>query len=250
MAERIRVTQINPHVYLMDDAGEATGYLVVGEEKALVIDTMNGYEDVNAVVKSITPLPVIVVNTHGHCDHIYGNLYFDHAYIHPADMKLAYEHSHFDEFLKNCEKYGLKMPPFLPVKGGHVFDLGGLHAEVIEIPGHTQGGILILLKEDRILFTGDAINRHLWLQLDGCLTPGESADALEKLLYLTNEADIILHGHAKGAEPVSLMKDLMMGLREIEAGKTENDPVYPWFGGEAKQHPFAKDSVICYQPKA
>ena len=36
-----------------------------------------GYEDVHAVVESVTDLPVLVVNTHGHCDHIYGNVYFD-----------------------------------------------------------------------------------------------------------------------------------------------------------------------------
>lgn len=247
MSRRIRVSNINSHVYLLDDAGESTGYLVVGAEKALVIDTMNGYEDVSRVVREITPLPVTVVNTHGHCDHIYGNVYFDHAYLHPADFAIAEEHSNFEEFVKALEENNLKMPPFLKVEGGHVFDLGGLHAEIIEIPGHTPGGILVLLKEDRLLFTGDAINRHLWLQLDGCLSPGASADALEKLMYLTEEADFILHGHAKGTEPVSLMKDLLKGLREIEAGKTQNDPDYHFFGGAAKQHPFAPGSVICYK---
>lgn len=86
MFERIILTQINPHVYLMDDNHEATGYIVIGNEKALVIDTMMGYEDVHAVVKSVTDLPVLVVNTHGHCDHIYGNVYLTRAYLHPADL--------------------------------------------------------------------------------------------------------------------------------------------------------------------
>ena len=36
MLDRIKMTQINPHVYLMDDAGESTGYLVVGREKAVL----------------------------------------------------------------------------------------------------------------------------------------------------------------------------------------------------------------------
>ena len=55
------------------------------------------------------------------------------------------------------------MPPFEPIRGGEVIDLGGLHLEVIELPGHTPGGILLLLKEDRILFTGDSINH-----ISGC----------------------------------------------------------------------------------
>ena len=86
--ERIKLQQLNDHIFSMDDAGEAVGYLVVGEKKALVIDTMNGYEDVKAVARSVTDLPLMVVNTHGHCDHIYGNIYFEEAYLHPLDMEL------------------------------------------------------------------------------------------------------------------------------------------------------------------
>ena len=63
MFERIILTQINPHVYLMDDNHEATGYIVIGNEKALVIDTMMGYEDVHAVVKSVTDLDIVIIST-------------------------------------------------------------------------------------------------------------------------------------------------------------------------------------------
>lgn len=249
MFERIRLTQINPHVHLMDDAGEATGYLVVGSEKAAVIDTMNGYEDVQAVARTLTDLPLMVINTHGHGDHILGNIYFDEAYLHPADLALAEEHSHFPEFLQACAKLGLRMPPFRPLEGGEVIDLGGLHLRTIHLPGHTAGGLLVLLEEDRLLFTGDAVNRHLWLQLDGCLPAKEAADALEEVMYLTEQADFILHGHARGTEPISLMGDLLRGLREIAAGQTGSDLPYSWFGGEAKQHAFAPGSVICYPGK-
>ena len=246
MFERIKLTQITPRVYLMDDAGEATGYLVIGEEKAAVIDTMNGWEDVQAAARTLTDLPLTVINTHGHCDHIYGNIYFDEAYLHPDDFALAQEHSHFPEFTALCEKHGMRMPPFRPLNHGDVLDLGGLHLQAVHLPGHTPGGLLILLKEERILFTGDAINRHLWLQLDGCLPAGKAADALEKVMGLTEQADVILHGHAKGTEPISLMNDLLRGLREIEAGQTWNDLPYHWFGGEGRQHAFAENSVICY----
>ncbi len=248
MCERIRVTKINHRVFLLDDAGEATGYLVVGDRQAAVIDTMNGVADVKRVVRTITDLPVFVINTHGHCDHIMGNIYFDKCFLHPADFPLGTEHSMFDEFVAMCKEKGLAMPPFTPVKGGDTFDLGGATLEIIEIPGHTPGGILVLMKEDRLLFTGDSINRHLWMQLDGCLALSDYAKVLSNLLYLKNDADFILHGHAKGAEPVSLMDDLLKGLKELCEGKGENDPVYHWFGGEARQHEFAENSVICYKP--
>ena len=247
MFERIKMTQINPHVWLMDDAGESTGYVVIGSEKAAVIDTMNGWEDVKAAARTLTDLPLVVINTHGHCDHIFGNVYFDEpCLVHPADFALADEHSHFPEFVEQCEKHNLKMPPFAPIEDGEVIDLGGLHLQAVHLPGHTPGGLLVLIQEDGIVFTGDAINRHLWLQLDGCLSAGKAADELDKVLWLTEKARYILHGHAKGLEPVSLMNDLLRGLREIEAGQTADDLPYKWFGGEARQHPFAPDSVIVY----
>ena len=63
MNERIKVKKLNSYIYLLDDNREASGYLVLGEEKALVIDTMNGYEDLNAVVRKITDLPVMVMSS-------------------------------------------------------------------------------------------------------------------------------------------------------------------------------------------
>ena len=84
--ERIKVKQINDHVWLLNDNDESTGYLVTGSERGLIIDTMTGYGNVRKVAEEITDLPLTVVNTHGHPDHIYGNVNVDkvnkhHAYI-------------------------------------------------------------------------------------------------------------------------------------------------------------------------
>ena len=249
MNDVIKVTQINDRVYLLDEAGHATGYLIVGQHQAAVIDTMNGEGDILKAVKDITDLPVFVINTHGHGDHFFGNIYFDKAYLHPADLPLVEMFLSFEGATEYFKEKNRTLPPFSPIKGGDTFDLGGATLEIIDIPGHTPGGILVLLKEDRLLFTGDSINRHLWMQLDGCLEMGEYAKVLENLLYLKNEADYILHGHAKGAEPVTLMDDLLKGVKELANGEGEDDPVYHWFGGEARQHPFAENSVICYNRK-
>lgn len=98
-------------------------------------------------------------------DHIFGNVEFDAAYMNLKDLSVAYKCVAFNEsFLESCDKYGVSMTKFLPIKQGDTFNLGGLTLEIIDIPGHTPGSVLVLLKEDRILFTGDAINRHLWMQ--------------------------------------------------------------------------------------
>ncbi len=251
MFERVNVKEITPRVYLLDESGESTGYLVVGGKMAALIDTMNGGEDLKALAASITDLPVMVINTHGHCDHIAGNIYFEEAWIHPADLELAKQHMSFEGFVQFCEEKGKKMPPFRFVEDGQEIDLGDLTLQVIWMPGHTQGSILLLLKEERILFTGDAINRHLWMQLGDSTDLETLAQNLDKVMYLTEEADIILHGHNRGTDPISLMKDLRAGVQEILDGKVQEDKPYHWFAGEDRQHEYGPDkNVICYKKGA
>ena len=131
------VKEVRPGIYLMDEAHEATGYLVVGNERACVIDTMNGYNDLYQAVRKLTDKPVTVVNTHGHPDHIFGNVYFQEAYLHPADGPMANSFTQEPEFLEACKQYGLSMPPFRDIRPGDVIDLGGRTLEVFALPGHT-----------------------------------------------------------------------------------------------------------------
>ena len=259
MGKELYVKEMRPGVYRMDEAHEATGYLVVGEEQAVMIDTMNGYTDLGAAVRRLTDRPVAVVNTHGHPDHIFGNVYFERAFLHPADLPLAGMFARDPEFVAKCEREHLRMPPFEDVREGGVFDLGGRHLEVYELPGHTPGGIVLLLREERILFTGDSVNHHLWMQLEGCAPMDAFVRSLDRVLFLEKRADCILHGHATDFDDVSLMRCLRNGAQELADGKTENDLPYRYFGGEARQHPFAclpdraysSDAhVICYRPES
>ncbi len=256
MEKELFVKQLRPNIYLLDEAHEVSGYLVVGENKACVIDTMNGFNDLYKAAREITDKPVFVVNTHGHPDHIYGNVYFEETYMNPKDFDMAKMFFADPEYIEEVEKLGGKIPEPKPIKGGDKIDLGGKTLEVYDIPGHTPGGIVLLLKEDRILFAGDSINHHLWMQLDGCSTMSEYVKALDNIMFLEKEADYILHGHARDFDDISLLRCLRQGALEISEGKTENDLPYNWFGGVAKQHPFSliegkhysqMDSVICYQ---
>ena len=238
MEHELFVKQLRPDIYLMDEGHEATGYIVIGDEKVCVIDTMNGYNNLKDVVRNITDKPIIVINTHGHPDHIFGNIYFDEAYINPVDMELAKSFYDTPEFAKACETFGFSMPPFKPIKGGDVIDLGGKHLEVYELPGHTSGGILLLLKEDRVLFTGDAINHFLWMMLDGCPKMSELVKSLDNVMFLEDKADYILHGHAQDFDDISLMRCLRQGAQDICDGKIANDKPYTWFGGVSRMHEF------------
>lgn len=242
----IRKEQLTEHIWLLDDQGDSTGFIVLGSNKAMVIDTMNGSEDVYAVARSITDLPLILVNTHGHPDHIGGNHFFEEAYISERDVPMI------DIFSRPEVKE--QLPKINLVKEGDSFDLGGLTVEVYDLPGHTLGSILLLLKEDRILFTGDAINHHLWMQLDDCLSLEETLKNLERLDFLKDKADRILHGHTGGFDNIELFTLMENGMRDVVKQKdgeiTDRDPDYNWFGGVAKQHKFDEfGSVICYRPE-
>lgn len=250
MEAQLFIKEMREGVYLLDEDHASTGYLVIGEEKACVIDTMNGRVNLYEEVRKLTDKPLVLVNTHGHPDHIFGNVYFEEAYMHPADFAMA------EMFAARLKEQGQVLPPMKPIHEGDVIDLGGRTLEIYEIPGHTPGGILLLLKEDRILFTGDSINHHLWMQLDGCLPVHEYVKVLDSLMFLEEKADKILHGHAHDFDDISLIHCLRNGAEDLGKGNIEGDEPYKWFGGEAYQHHFAVEAdqqyqqdhhVICYR---
>ncbi len=102
--KKLFIKEVLPGIFLMDEAHEATGYLVVGHDRACVIDTMNGYNDLYQAVRGLTDKPLTVVNTHGHPDHIFGNMFFQEAYLHPADRELARMFAEDPEYLKMLEE--------------------------------------------------------------------------------------------------------------------------------------------------
>ncbi len=230
-ARRARLIPINDRVTLIDDAGESTCYLICGDDRALLVDSVNGEEDLMAVVRTITDLPVIVVNTHGHPDHIGSSKYFGEVYLAPEDADLA------ATFIAERGD-AAEFPAFRPVHAGDVFDLGGVQLEAVDLRGHTAGSIGLLDKGDRILYTGDAINTHLWMQLDHSLPLKALQGSLTALLRdHGGDFDHILHGHATGLLRGSWAQDLLQGCEELLAGQQDKDLPYHYFGGECRQHP-------------
>ena len=245
--ERAKIHAIRPNVYLIDDAGESTCYLICGSERALLVDSVNGYEDLHAVVRSLTDLPVIVVNTHGHGDHIFGNVYFNEAWLHPAD------HALYDMFFgyakEEMDKHGLKACPVRELEIGQIFDLGGVQLEVVDLKGHTAGSIGLLDKAARIIYTGDGLNTHLWMQLDHSLPISTMLETFRALkAQHGGDFDFVAHGHARELRGKEILDWMIQGCEDILEGRTENDQPYQFFGGVARQHPISgtPGEVIVY----
>ena len=245
--ERANIIQIRPNVYLIDDAGDSTCYLITGSEYALLVDSVNGYEDLKAITKTLTDLPVIVVNTHGHGDHIYGNVYFEEAWLHPADFAL---YDQFFGYAKDImEQNNLKPCPVKALEIGQIFDLGGVQLEVVDLSGHTAGSIGLLDKDARIIYTGDGLNTHLWMQLDHSLPISTMLETLRKLkAEHGQDFDYVAHGHTKVLRDKEILDWMIQGCEDILAGRTEQDMDYQYFGGVCRQHPISgtPGEVIVY----
>ena len=213
---------MNSHVWLMSDSDGACGYVVVGRIMAAVIDTTNGLFDVKAAVRSITDLPLVLINTHGHCDHILGNVYFNQsAYLSSLDLDVVERYRRIDpDFAAALSRAGLAdLPPFIDMEEGHVFDLGDLHLQAISVPGHTPGSFCLLLVEDRILFAGDSINHAPWFFLKESLPLRSCLENLERISWVQSKADFILHGHGRGFESINILPHLIDGLRQLLESK-------------------------------
>ena len=60
-------------------------YLFVGNERAALIDTGLGIANIKEIVLQLTQLPVLVITTHVHADHIGGHSLFTEIAVHEND---------------------------------------------------------------------------------------------------------------------------------------------------------------------
>ena len=241
------VIPVNDHVWLLDDSHQATCYVVAGTKQAAVIDTSLGMSNIRAVAETLTSLPLICINTHGHEDHMGGNWAFDNAHMNLADRELADECIDFPEMQAAIKQHGLRFPEYEHLEDGQVIDLGGVELEVIYFPGHTAGEIVLLDRKDRILFSGDGILQHLWLQLDESLPVKTQIESMEKLLPLRDQFDVILHGHCQEPCGAELFDWLLEALKDLDAGNTADDIDYEWFGNVSRAHVYHEYCRIVYR---
>ena len=193
-------------------------YLVEGKDSALLIDTGYGYGDLKAYVKTLTKLPLIVVNTHGHGDHNGNNSQFSKIYAHSADFNMLNASFNREKRKKAVAPGEVVAPPTLmPVKEGYIFNLGDRKLEVIEVPGHTRGSICLLDTKNRILFAGDNTNTLVWLFLKDCYPLEVYLKSLQKVAKRSNEFDTVMPGHNEPL-PTTFINDQIGCVKSILAG--------------------------------
>jgi enterochelin esterase-like enzyme/glyoxylase-like metal-dependent hydrolase (beta-lactamase superfamily II) len=202
-------------VWHIQDSRDGVMYLVAGKERALLIDTGWGAGNLAAHIKALTPLPVLVVNTHGHRDHTSGNGQFAEVYIHTADLPLVQGSD----------------ATLIPIYDGYVFDLGDRDVRVIGVPGHSPGSICLLDKEARILFSGDSPRPGaIWLHLETSLSVQEFARGLSRLATFADQFDVIAPAHGEPVPAGTLLDDLVSCAGRIVSGELVGEPHETRFG--------------------
>lgn len=218
MAKNYTTHPIGEKTFLIEEKtllNQGLCYLLLGEEKALLIDTGLGYKDLLDVVNSLTSLPVVVAISHAHVDHIGGNHFFDEIWVHERDKEIFKRHidsgytfrlltEGMPGFLKPVLKLATKNMLTIDPSGDyhyfgddHIFHLGGRNIEVIPTPGHTPGSVCFLDRDARMLFTADTLCEQeilLHFQGEGC-PPEVFRDSIERLMALQDAYDTIWPGH-------------------------------------------------------
>ena len=199
-------------------------YLVVGEEKALLIDTGFGMGSLKAVVDKLTDKPIILVNTHGHPDHGGGNAEFGAPYLHPMDRELyAYKcaAARFEEASHWPLEGKVALQPYesetKPLADGQCFELGGRVVEALYTPGHTAGSMCLYDSLTGALFTGDNTNAHgVFIDNQSPATVTEYLASLKKM-KAKNPA-VLYTGHMPGAVEPRQIDALIACAEAVLAG--------------------------------
>ncbi len=158
----------NVYVFTSKTYAEVNAGAVVGEDWAVLIDTLAFPEETQEIrefVEDKLEIPVrYVINTHFHFDHALGNCWFPNATIISTELCRVLLDSRGRTALQQTKDQGheldnvhISLPDVIFSHGTISIRLDKRTLTLIPMPGHSSDGLGVLLEEDRVLFSGDAI---------------------------------------------------------------------------------------------
>lgn len=232
-----RVNELEEKIWEINDNGQDTIYLIEGKEKALLIDTGWGIGNLFELVSTLTRLPLLVVNTHCHPDHVCGNYQFDHVYIHKNDVSMMKGNFTkeariwmIDNILNSALLYDFPKEAWINANlksisifdKNLVFDLGGRTIKVIETPGHSPGSICLFVPDEGILFTGDTIEEgDIWLHCEECLPLSVYFKGIKEFISIKDEIKYLFPAHGKTPIKPDILLELYNGIEKILSGRSK-----------------------------
>ena len=230
-------------IYEPHQSEETIGYLILGSQKAILLDTGMGISDIHKLVRELTKLQIIVLNSHTHDDHVGGNWQFDAIYSMDTDFsrqnaKGSVEDAQTEiapgeicgELPKNFYPKTYRTKPWHITKyihDGEIIDLGGRSIEVLSTPGHTPDAITLFDRANGLLFTGDTYYpAPIWLY-----RPETDLDAYAKsiarLAALAPQVKVVIGAHNVPVAPPSVLPALVTAFDDLRAGKRSCQPQGP-----------------------
>ena len=202
-------------------------YLVCGQERAVLIDSLMDEGNLYSIIREITPLPVDVVLSHGHGDHAGRDLknLIDHG------LKVYMKLEDYKIYTGMSDKDAVSRESFRELYHGQTFDLGNRQLEIIELPGHTPGCIVVLDRKNQLMFSGDSLGSGtIWMQLPHSLALEEYLEVLKRLEREVADLDdlVIYPGHyyqMREKLDKQYVTDMRVLTENLVSGKTRGVPI-------------------------
>ena len=204
-------------------------YLICGTQKAVLIDTGLGIDNIKSVVDSLTSLPVMAVTTHVHWDHIGGHKYFENIAVHEAEKDWL--SVRFPISLQVVKRNLMCKPCDFPkdfifddyqiftgipqqiLHDGDCLDLGNRKLMVIHTPGHSPGHCCFYESDRKYLFSGDLIYEG---SLDAFYPSTDPQLFLQSVRKIQNlSINRILPGHHQLSIPVDIIGRIENGFSKL-----------------------------------
>jgi glyoxylase-like metal-dependent hydrolase (beta-lactamase superfamily II) len=237
--------------------------LVIGQQKAALVDTGCGIGNLRKAVEEVTDKQVMVINTHTHSDHLGSNRQFDEIamFDHPLSHRVSEEGvSHqilqtdilaeslvIKPWPQGFDPSDFAIPPFKVshwLTDGDRLNIGGRDLEVIYTPGEAADHICLLNRTDRILFCGDILlHGPVWTHLEG----GSLKDLItsyRRLMGYFDEFDHLMPGHNQPWVDKELLPETLAGAEKVFCGEAEyREIIDPW-NRRLKQYSFGRFDIL------
>ncbi|MCD8127811.1 MAG: MBL fold metallo-hydrolase [Clostridiales bacterium] len=213
-------------------------YLVIGQERAALIDSGFGMVDtLRPLVEQLTDKLILCIVAHGHPDHVGGAAQFDEVYMNEADAALLPDSLSVERRVKDVfgrgdvseemmaysktHIVGTQDLHYRPMVPGDVFDLGGVTLEVFAMSGHTLGSVALLNRKDNYALVSDSFSRRT--APEARVDLADYAAGLEGFQAAIREDTPLYWGH--GVDPVdhAYLRDMCTACKEVVAGDTAED---------------------------
>jgi glyoxylase-like metal-dependent hydrolase (beta-lactamase superfamily II) len=227
-------------IYEPHQSEEVISYLILGKDRSLLFDTGMGISDLRKLTGELTPLPIVVLNSHTHDDHVGDNWQFDTIYS--MDTDFSHQNAKGSsadaqaeialgeicgELPKSFDAATYRTKPWHISKyihDGDKLDLGGRTIEVLCTPGHTPDAISLFDRANGLLFTGDTYYpAPIWLY-----RPETDLDAytksIQRLAALAPQVKTVLGAHNVPVAPPTVLSELVAAFSDLRSGKATCTP--------------------------